>query len=185
MDTWEFARMNENVSTQVHTVQPPLYSTYSTIVSPNTPSIISSPPYTGTDQYGTDAAAHGKTGIGARRRPYPGIDYGHTQSQSKNVPHYQTGEESAPPPGQPLESTSLPWQEERQHCGELNSPGRSNSQYIKALRESFLDINSELTHYELDLKLNPSQQLNEYAKNIHNIYRALHQYDPELADSIL
>ena len=84
-----------------------------------------------------------------------------------------------------MESAGLPWQEQSQARGELYSPLRSNRPTLNHLQNSQLDINSELIHDELNLKLNPSQQLNEYAKNSHNLYRALQQYDPELADSIL
>jgi hypothetical protein len=58
---------------------------------------------------------------------------------------------------------------------------------LSTLQYSLLNINSELMNDELKLQSNQAQQLEEYAKNSHNLYLALQQYDydPELATSIL
>jgi hypothetical protein len=56
---------------------------------------------------------------------------------------------------------------------------------VSTLQDSLLNIYSELMNDELKLQSNQALQLEEYAKNSHNLYLALQKYDPELAASIL
>jgi hypothetical protein len=67
----------------------------------------------------------------------------------------------------------------------LSGRSQANSQHLKYLQHSLLDINSELIDDELNLQQIPAQQMNEYVKNSDNIYLTLQQYDPELAEAIL
>jgi hypothetical protein len=56
----------------------------------------------------------------------------------------------------------LSWQIQSQECGQQDSSGRNqaNSQHLKDLQQSLLDISSELIDDELTLQLNPAPQMN-------------------------